>query len=116
MRLPERPRKPIGWRGSSLADVRAFPPDARRKAGHQLGRLQSGLMPDDWKPLPKLGTGTIEIRIHTAVEHRVIVVTKFAEALYVLHAFEKKARKLAKHHLELAAQRHRDLISERRKQ
>jgi phage-related protein len=47
--------KPLIWLGSSLDDVRAFPAEARRAAGYQLGRVQQGLMPDDWKPMTTVG-------------------------------------------------------------
>lgn len=43
--------------------------------------------------MASVGPGTIEIRIHTGTEHRVLLVSKFAEAVYVLHAFEKKTQK-----------------------
>jgi phage-related protein len=81
------------WVGSSLGAVRAFPPDARRATGYQLRRVQSGLMPSDHKPLPSIGAGVLEIRIHTRTEHRIVYLAKFEEAVYVLHAFEKKTRK-----------------------
>lgn len=42
--------KPLRWVGSALADLRAFPPDARRIGGHNLHLIQLGLEADDWKP------------------------------------------------------------------
>lgn len=105
-----RPDKPIAWRGSSLIDVRDFPDDARTEAGYQLHLLQQGKQPDDWKPMSTVGGGVYEIRIHTAAEYRVLVVTKFSEALYVLHAFEKKSQKTPNRDLELARRRYHDLI------
>lgn len=117
--LPEpglnRPKeKPVAWRGSSRKDVRAFPDDARTEAGYQLHLLQQGKEPDDWKPMAIVGAGVYEIRIHTGTEYRVIVVSKFAEAIYVLHAFEKKSQKTAKYDIELARRRYRDLIAGRK--
>jgi phage-related protein len=53
--------KPLCWLGSSLEDVRAFPDNARRAAGYQLGRVQQGLLPSDWKPMPTVGVGVYEI-------------------------------------------------------
>ena len=74
----------------------AFPEDARRAAGYQLGRVQQGLLPTDWKPMTTVGPGVIEIRVHTRVERRIFYVAKFEEAVYVLHAFEKqRARHLS---------------------
>ncbi|HEU4341425.1 MAG TPA: type II toxin-antitoxin system RelE/ParE family toxin [Candidatus Binatia bacterium] len=58
-------------------------------AGFQLRRIQQGLEPNDWKPMPRVGPGVQEIRIHTGLEHRVFYLAKLAEGVYVLHAFEK---------------------------
>ena len=63
-----------------------------------------------------VGPGVREIRIHIAGAHRVFYVATRAEALYVLHAFEKKSRKAAKPDVELARIRFRALAQERRKQ
>lgn len=108
------PEKPVAWRGSSRKDVRDFPDDARTEAGYQLHLLQQGKQPADWKPMATVGPGVYEIRIHTATEYRVLVVAKFAEAVYVLHAFEKKSQKTAKYDIELARRRYRDLIAGRK--
>jgi phage-related protein len=83
------PDKAVIWLGSSRRDLRAFPALARRLAGFQLRRVQQGLAPDDWKPMQTVGPGVREIRMHPAGEHRMFYVTTRAEAIYVLHAFEK---------------------------
>jgi phage-related protein len=59
-------RKPVEFRGSSLDDLRSFPMSARREAGHQLDQVQQGHEPDDWKPMPRIGSGVQEIRIRDA--------------------------------------------------
>jgi phage-related protein len=46
--------KPIAFLGGSLDDLRGFPADARREAGYQLDRVQRGLDPDDWRPMPSM--------------------------------------------------------------
>ena len=61
-----------------------------------------------------MGRGVAEIRIHTAVEHRVVYVAKFVEAVYVLHAFEKKSGKTAKRDVDLVRQRLHQLLLQRR--
>ena len=99
---------------SSRSDVRAFPRDARRLAGFQLRRVQRGLEPFDWKPMPAVGPGVREIRVHTALEHRVLYIAKFAEAVYVLHAFEKRTRKTPQRDVSLARQRFHELLALRR--
>jgi len=49
-----------------------------------------------------IGPGAIEIRVHEPHEHRVICVQKFAEAVYVLHCFEKKTQKTTKLEIGIA--------------
>ncbi|MBI4526545.1 MAG: type II toxin-antitoxin system RelE/ParE family toxin [Deltaproteobacteria bacterium] len=106
--------KPLFWLGSSRNDLKAFPLDARRVAGFQLRRVQQGLEPNDWKPMPTVGPGVREIRIHTGLEHRVFYVAKFTEGVYVLHAFEKRTKKTLKRDLELGRDRFRALVMKRR--
>jgi phage-related protein len=68
--------------------------------------------------MPSVGSGVAEIRIHTAREHRVLYVAKHAEAVYVLHAFEKRSRKTPKMDVDLARKRLSELerIRSRRKE
>ncbi len=101
--------KPLAWIASSLQDLRAFPAEARRAAGYQLGRVQQGLMPDDWKPMTTVGVGVYEIRIHTQLEHRVFYVAKYEEAVYVIHAFEKRTPQTLETDIALARRRLADL-------
>lgn len=105
--------KPVEFRGSSLDDLRAFPLAPRREAGHQLDQVQNGQEPDDWKPMNTAGQGVKEIRIRDeAGAFRVIYVAKFADAVYVLHCFQKKTEKTCKTDVDLAAKRYRDLLKE----
>jgi phage-related protein len=64
--------------------------------------------------LPAVGIGVREIRVRTGREHRVIYIAKFAEGVYVLHAFEKKTRRTPKRDIELAKNRLREVIKIRR--
>lgn len=107
--------KLISWCGDSLHRIREFPEAARRKVGQQLNRMQNGFEPHDWKPLPAVGSGVCEIRVHEMGEHRVLYVAKFAEALYVLNAFAKKSRKTPKRDLDIAAARFRALVETRKR-
>jgi phage-related protein len=106
--------KPLLWLGSTRTDLRAFSEDARQMAGYQLSRVQHGEAPSDWKPLPSIGPGVTELRIRTAVAYRVIYVAKFAEAVYVLHAFEKRSPKIRAVDLAVAKKRWNDLLRQRR--
>jgi phage-related protein len=100
--------KEIRWLGSSYRDLLAFPDEARRLAGFQLHKIQSGLDPDDWKPFDSIGAGTREIRIKDENGiYRVMYVTKYAEALYVLHCVHKKTQKLGLHDRQIAETRYR---------
>ena len=98
--------KPIAWLGSSLADVRAFPEEARQEAGFALDRIQNGALPPDWKPMTTVGPGVNEVRIHSVGEFRILYVAKFADAVYVLHAFEKKSQKTSQRDIDLARRRY----------
>jgi phage-related protein len=105
--------KVVEFRGGALLDLRAFPVEARREAGHQLDQVQRGLEPDDWKPMPSVGAGVQEIRIRDASgAYRVIYVAKFTAAIYVLHCFQKKTERTRLSDIELASRRYRDLIKE----
>lgn len=101
--------KPLRFVGASLAALRAFPDEARRHAGFELDAIQRGFMPSDFKPLVTVGPGVYEIRIHVAGEWRIIFIARRAEAIYVLHAFQKKTRALSQPDLELAIRRYRSL-------
>lgn len=108
--------KPLAWLGSSLADLRAFPADAKRAAGYQLGRVQQGLMPVDWKPMTTVGAGVYEIRIHMGLAHRVFYVAKYEEAVYVVHAFEKRTARTRDADIALARVRLADFLQRRARQ
>ena len=60
-----------------------------------------------------IGPGVREIRVHTALEHRVCYIAKFEEAIYVLHAFEKRTGKTSQRDLDLARQRYQALVAQR---
>jgi phage-related protein len=102
--------KPIAFVGNALDALRDFPASARREAGYQLDRLQRGLDPDDWKPMPVIGPGVREIRVRDEMgAFRVICIATLVDAIYVLHAFQKKTQRTPKRDLELAAARLRQI-------
>jgi phage-related protein len=105
--------KRLHFCGSSLADLRAFPATARREAGYQLDKVQSGQDPTDWKPMSTIGAGVREIRIRDKDgAFRVIYVAKFEQHIYVLHCFQKKSQATSKTDLALAEGRYRELVKE----
>jgi phage-related protein len=95
--------------GSSLDDLRDFPEEARRVAGFELRALQDGFEPRDWKPIGSVGLGAKEIRIHVLGEWRVIYVAKIRDAIYVLHAFQKKTQKTSQRDIDLARKRYKQI-------
>lgn len=100
--------KPVRFVGSARDDLAAFPKSARARTGHELFMVQVGRDPANWKPMADIGAGACEIRVRDlTAAYRVIYVAKFEDAVYVLHAFCKKAQKTARADLELAKQRYR---------
>ena len=103
--------KPIKFLGDSLRALRQFPKNARQDAGYQLEQVQDGRAPDDFKPMPSIGTGVQEIRIwDESGTFRVIFTARLKDAVYVLHAFQKKTRTTAKSDIEIARRRYAELI------
>lgn len=112
--------KPVEWMGNSRKDLRDFPAEARGEAGYDLFLVQQGGSPRDWKPLQSVGPGAAEIRIQGwsggRLEHRVVYVARFPEAVYVLHAFQKRSRTTATRDLETARERYRLMLNRRGKE
>jgi phage-related protein len=105
--------KPVEFLGDSRKDLRRFPDDARRRAGHELDRVQRGVAPTDWKPMVTVGRTVREIRIRgDGGAFRVIYVATFASAVYVLHCFQKKSQRTSRPDIDLAVQRYRELMRE----
>lgn len=110
-----RDEKEIHWVGSSYNDLLALPEEARRNAGFQLGKVQAGLEPDDWKPFEEIGPGTREIRIREVEgAFRVLYVARFEESVYVLHCFRKASQTTSSHDKRIAATRYRAVLGMRR--
>jgi phage-related protein len=95
--------KPLCFLGDSLKCLREFPREARQDAGWQLDRLQRGYQPDDFKPMPSVGRGVEELRVwDEAGTYRVIYTARMADAVYVLHAFQKKSQATSQRDLDIA--------------
>ena len=102
--------KPLRFLGDSLKCLRDFPEDARQDAGYQLDKVQHGEQPDDFKPMPSIGRGAEEIRVRDdSGAYRVIYTARLADAIYVLHAFQKKTQATAKRDIDLAKARYSEL-------
>ena len=106
--------KPIVFVGDSLKRLREFPEDARHEAGYQLDKVQRGQTPDDFKPMPQIGKGVEEIRIwEDSGTYRVIFTARLRDAVYVLHAFQKKTQATSKRDLDVARQRLAQVMKDR---
>lgn len=103
--------KPLRFLGDSLKCLREFPAAARRDTGYQLDRVQHGLQPNDFKPMPSIGRGVEEIRVwDESGTYRVIYTARLVDAVYVLHCFQKKTRATSRREIELARSRFSDLM------
>ncbi len=103
--------KPVRFLGDSLKCLREFPKDARQDAGRQLDKVQNGKQPDDFKPIPSIGKGVEEIRIwDDAGAFRVIYTARLADAVYILHAFQKKTQTTSKRDMDTAKARFAQLL------
>ena len=94
--------KPVRFLGDSLKRLREFPEDAKHDVGYQLDKVQRGRQPDDFKPMSVIGKGVEEIRVRDdAGIYRVIYPARIAEAVYVLHVFQKRRKPLQSPTLKL---------------
>jgi phage-related protein len=75
-----------------------------------LDRVQLGLPPNDFKPMPSIGKGVEEIRIWEAGTYRIIYTARLADTVYVLHAFQKKTEATSPRDIEVARERFRQLM------
>jgi phage-related protein len=102
--------KRVRFMGDSHARLQQFPDDARADAGFQLYQVQQGFEPRDWKPMTSIGQGVREIRARDpSGAYRLIYIATFAEAVYVLHAFQKKSERTSRNDLAIAEARFREL-------
>ncbi|MGA8754996.1 MAG: type II toxin-antitoxin system RelE/ParE family toxin [Stellaceae bacterium] len=108
--MDELDAKQLVWVGSSRRDLRAFPPPVRRTFGVALFAAQLGQTPPESKPLRGFGgAGVLElIEDHRGDTYRAVYTVRFATAIYVLHAFQKKSKRgiaTPKRELELIRER-----------
>ncbi len=103
--------KPVRFLGNSLKCLREFPDDVRHDVGYQLDKVQRGHPPDDFKPMPAIGKGVEEIRVwDESGTFRVVYTARLADAVVVLHAFQKKTQKTSQKDIDLAKARFEQLM------
>jgi phage-related protein len=102
--------KNVKFLGDSLECLREFPEDVRQDAGYELDKVQRGEQPSDFKPMPSIGKGVEEIRIwDESGTYRIIYTARIAEAVYVLHVFQKKTQATSKRDIDTAKARFKQL-------
>jgi len=96
--MTDPPPKPLFWVGSSRRDLRRFDVEVRRSTGFALWQAQNGGKSIDAKSLRGFGgAGVLEIiQDHDGNTYRAVYTVKFAGAVYVLHAFQKKSKRGSK--------------------
>jgi phage-related protein len=103
--------KEVEFLGDSLERISDFPKGARQDAGRQLERVQYGLAPNNFKPMPEIGKRVNEIRVRDeSGAYRVMYTARLADAVYVLHAFQKKTQQTSRRDIEIARLRYRNLM------
>jgi len=92
---PDPAPKPVRWIGESKNDLSAFPNDVKLRVGGALWDAQVGLKSPAAKPLKGFGgAGVLEVVADfDGNAFRTVYTVRFAEAVYVLHAFQKKSRR-----------------------
>jgi phage-related protein len=87
--------KPLAWIGSSLRDYRAFPDPVKDDMGYALYLAQRGGRHGTAKPLQGFGgAGVLElVERHDGDTYRAVYSVRFTNAIYVLHAFQKKSKR-----------------------
>lgn len=105
--------KTVRFLGNSLERLREFSQDARHDAGYQLELVQRGEQAYDFRPMPSIGKGVEEIRVRDdSGIYRVIYTARLTDAVYVLHAFQKKTQATSKRDIEIARERFAGLQKE----
>jgi phage-related protein len=111
--MEEPPLKPVMWVGSSRNDLRAFPEPVRDHMGYALYLAQRGGKHRDTKALSGFGGGSVveAIADHRGDTFRAVYTVRLEDAIFVLHAFQKKSktgRATPRRDMELIEQRLRE--------
>lgn len=116
--------KPLVWMASSRDDLRALPDAVQDHMGYAPYQAQIGFKHRDARPLIGFGSGVFEVAYRFAsATYRTMYTVRFADAVYVLHTFQKKSKKgiatpafeieLVKRRLRAAEEHHRAMYGER---
>ncbi|WP_293455479.1 type II toxin-antitoxin system RelE/ParE family toxin [Phenylobacterium sp.] len=104
-----RDTRPIGWIKAAQREFAEFPQDARSRFAGALTIIAEGRKPDIAKPLTGLGSGVMELALkYRGDAFRVVYALQIGEAIWVIHAFQKKATKgiaTPKHEIDVVRER-----------
>jgi phage-related protein len=104
--------RPLVWLGDAKKNIQAFPAGARKTIGDELQLIQFGGVTKDAKPFRGIGSGILEIAVrHDANAYRAVLAVQLGLKIYVLHAFQKKAKsgiKTPHREIELIKRRYRE--------
>lgn len=105
-----RSMRDVQFEGSAEKDIGKFPAAVRDRLFTQLAFVQEDMYPLDYKPMPSIGPGVMEIRVRDRGNaYRAVYVAKYGNLVHVLHAFQKKTQKTPQPDLELARKRHSEV-------
>ena len=91
--MPAPPLKPVIWLGDSLRELKAFPAAVQDEMGYAVYLAQCGQKHESSKPLKGLGAGVLEVvSDHRGDTFRSVYTVRFADRVFVLHAFQKKSK------------------------
>ena len=100
--------RPLIWRGSSKADFKAFREHVQREMGYALFLAQMG------ERHPTMVRTVVEVKeSYDGNAYRAVYTVRYADAVYVLHAFHKKTPAAPRKDLEIAKRRFRQLLGGR---
>ncbi len=106
---PDEDEKPLVWIGSALDDLKEFPDEVQDEIGTALSAAQFGRKASAAKPWHGAGPGVFEVvEDFNTDTYRAVYTVRFAKAVYVLHAFQKKSHRGTK-----TTRRDVDLIEQR---
>jgi phage-related protein len=93
--MEERKPKPVVWMGSSKEDLKEFPDDVQGEFGHALWVAQEGDKYVSAKPLKGFGGASVLeiVEDYDGDTYRAVYTVRFAEAVFVLHCYQKKSRR-----------------------
>lgn len=104
--------------GSVKKDIEKFSAKAKQRLMTALTAVAAELplSPNDFKYMGNVGMGVYELRIKAESEYRVFYISKFEEAIYILHAFVKKTQQTSEKDLKLGMARYKTLLAKRKEQ